>query len=63
MKDNLYNIIVSDIEKRIFIQALTSLKNKQIKENKQYDFIDDLIIRTCDAPLVRGKIKRSHEER
>lgn len=63
MKEFEYAIIVTDLERRIIIQALSNLKNKQIAENKKYDFIDDLIICCCDAPLVSHKKNRSHEER
>lgn len=63
MKELEYAIIVTDLERRIIIQALSNLKNKQIADNKKYDFIDDLIIRSCDAPLVSNKKNRSHEER
>lgn len=44
------------------IKALTLLKDKQINDGKKYDFIDDLIIRSCDAPLVSKK-NRFYEER
>ena len=30
--------------------------------NKKYDFIDDLIVRSCDAPIVNKK-NRFYEER
>lgn len=40
MKETNYSLIITDLEKRILIQGLTLLKNKQINENKKYDFIE-----------------------
>ena len=62
MKENNFSIIVSDVDRRISIKALTLLKDKQIDEGKEYDFIDDLIVRSCDAPAVNKK-NRFYEER
>ncbi|MFR1853916.1 MAG: hypothetical protein ACLSXC_07985 [Beduini sp.] len=50
------------MERRIIIKALTLLKDKQIHDNKKFDFIDDLIVRSCDAPLINKK-NRFYEER
>ena len=60
-KEEQYAIKVTDMERRILIKALTLLKEKQIKEDKNYDFIDDLILKACDASPV--KCKRGYEER
>lgn len=62
-KETLYTANVTDVEKRIIIKALSTLKQKQIEDNKSYDCIDDLIIRFCDAPVMKGKNKRGYEER
>lgn len=62
MKENNYSIVVTDVERRIIIKALTLLKDKQIHDGKKYDFIDDLIVRSCDAPLISKK-NHFHEER
>lgn len=62
MKEPLYSIVVTDLEKRILIKGLTLLKNESINEKKNYDFIDDLIIKACDAP-VQNKKKHFYEER
>lgn len=59
-KEEQYAIKVTDMERRILIKALTLLKEKQIKEDKNYDFIDDLIIKSCDAVPI--KRKRAYEE-
>lgn len=60
-KEEQYAIKVTDMERRILIKALTLPKEKQIKEDKNYDFIDDLIIKSCDAVPI--KRKRAYEER
>ena len=52
-KEEQYVIKVTDMERRILIKALTLLKEKQIKEDKNYDFIDAV-------PIKR---KRAYEER
>lgn len=63
MKEQNYSLVVTDIEKRLVIQGLTLLKNRQISENKKYDFIDDLIIKACDAPAIQSRKKYFYEER
>lgn len=60
-KEELFVIKVTNMERRIMIRALTVLKEKQIREDRNYDFIDSLIIRSCDATPVRSK--RVYEER
>lgn len=63
MKEQVYEITVTDTERRILLHALNYLRTRQIEEKKSYDFIDDLILRACDAPIAKGKAKRSYEER
>lgn len=60
-KEDIFTIKVTDMERRILVKALTLLKEKQIKEDKNYDFIDDLIIKSCEATPVRKK--RAYEDR
>lgn len=62
-KEDIYLIGVTDIEKRVIIQALVDLKDKQKSLNKNFDFIDSLIIRACDAPQVQGKSRLKYETR
>lgn len=57
MKDICYNIVVSDLQKRIIINGLIFLKEKQISEGRNYDIIDDLIVKVCDAPVIKEKKK------
>lgn len=63
MKEQFYDITVTDTERRIIINALSQLKARQIEQRKNYDSIDDLILRACDAPQTKGKNKRIYEER
>ena len=42
---------------------LSDLKDKQKSLNKNFDFIDSLIIRACDAPQVQGKSRLKYEAR
>ena len=63
MKEQFYDITVTDTERRIILNALSHLRSRQIEEKKSYDFIDDLILRACDAPVSKGKVKRAYEER
>lgn len=62
-KQELYSIVVTDIEKRIIIQALADLRTKQESLNKKFDFIEDLILRTDEAPKVKGKNRVRYEAR
>ena len=62
-KQELYSIVVTDIEKRIIIQALADLRKKQESLNKKFDFIEDLILRADAAPLVKGKNRVRYEAR
>ena len=50
-------IRVTDFERRIIITALWNLRDKQIKENKDYDYIDKAAIADI------SKSKKSYEER
>ena len=39
-KERMIKIEVTDCERRIILNALTQLRDQQIRENKNYDFID-----------------------
>lgn len=47
------NIIiqVDDTERRIIVRALADLRDKQRMEHKNYDFLDSLIVKVCDAEI------------
>lgn len=46
-------IKVSDLERRIIINGLVKLKENQIKEDKNYDFLDQLITKICQSPIKK----------
>lgn len=52
---------LDSLEQRLLIRALTDLKEKQIKEDKSYDFIDSLIVKICDSEIKDSK--RNYEQR
>lgn len=55
-------ICVTDCERRIIINALKKLRDDQIKENKNYDFIETIIAKSAKANIMKG-IRNSHETR
>lgn len=60
-----YQINVTDVQRRIIINALEHLKHKQIENHKEYDSIDDIILTMCDAEMQneRPSRKLKYEER
>ena len=50
-----YNLQIDDVERRLIVRALSDLKDKQKEKNKSYDFLDDLIVKVCDAQ--KGKMR------
>jgi len=56
-----YRPTFDSLEQRLVIRALTELKEKQIKEDKAYDFIDSLIVKICDSETRESK--RNYEAR
>ena len=61
-KEQDVSILVTDCERRIIITALKKLKEEQIREHKNYDFLDTIIVKTSIAHPVRKRMK-SYEER
>lgn len=53
MEHDLVVIKVSDLERRIIINGLVKLKEIQIKEDKNYDFLDQLITKICESPVKK----------
>lgn len=59
-KERMIKIEVTDCERRIILNALTQLRDQQIRENKNYDFIEIIVFKVAKA----GNQKRSrYEER
>lgn len=51
-----YTVTISDVERRLLVVALSDLKDKQKAKNKNFDFLDDLIIKICDAQKGRVRL-------
>ena len=47
-KNDIY-IQVDDTERRIIVRALADLRDKQRMAHKNYDFLDPVIVKVCDA--------------
>lgn len=62
-KEVTVNIIVTDVERRIIITALKRLRDEQIKQDKNYDFIETIIGKTAMANSINRKVRNSYEER
>lgn len=60
-KEPIISIKVTDVERRIIINALTRLRDEQIRENKNYDFIEMIIGKAACAHQIKGKMV--YEER
>ena len=59
-KEDMIEIQVDDTERRIIVRALADLRDKQRMEHKNYDFLDSLIVKICDAtaPSVKEHYER-----
>lgn len=55
-------ICVTVCERRIIINALKKLRDDQIKENKNYDFIETIIAKSARADTLKGT-RKIYEER
>lgn len=60
-KESVVAIQVTDVERRIIITALKKLRDEQIRENKNYDFIETIINKSAMADYTKEKIR--YEER
>lgn len=47
--DEIIEIQIDDTERRIIVRALADLRDKQRLAQKNYDFLDSLIVKVCDA--------------
>ncbi len=48
-EDEIIDIQIDDTERRIIVRALADLRDKQRLAQKNYDFLDSLIVKVCDA--------------
>lgn len=58
--DEIIEIQVDDTERRIIVRALADLRYKQRLAHKNYDFLDSLIVKVCDAdyPSIKDHYER-----
>lgn len=58
--DEIIEIQVDDTERRIIVKALADLRDKQRLAHKNYDFLDSLIVKVCDAdhPSIKDHYER-----
>ena len=61
-KEKTVCIYVTDCERRIIINALKKLRDEQIRENKNYDFIETIIAKSARADALKGT-RKVYEER
>lgn len=52
-------IQVDDTERRIIVRALADLRDKQRMAHKNYDFLDSLIVKVCDANSNKSYFDKS----
>ena len=61
-KEKIVCICVTDCERRIIINALKKLRDDQIRENKNHDFIETIIAKSARADTLKGT-RKIYEER
>ena len=60
--DEMIEIQVDDTERRIIVRALADLRDKQRMAHKNYDFLDSLIIKVCDANVNKGYFDKAPQK-
>lgn len=65
MKEERYYIVLDKYDKNIVINALNTLRNQQIQEERPTEPVDELISRVAYAPTKKVKVApcKCHEER
>ena len=65
MKEERYYLALDKYDKNIVLNALNTLRNQQVREERPTDPVDELIIKASDAPLQKVKVVpcRCNEER
>ena len=61
-REKIVCICVTDCERRIIINALKKLRDDQIRENKNYDFIETIIAKSARADTLK-ETRKIYEER
>ena len=65
MKEERYHIALDKYDKKIVINALNSLRNRQIQEERPTEPVDELIDKVANAPTRKVSVVscRCNEER
>ena len=65
MKEERYHIALDRYDRNIVINALNTLRTRQIQEERPTEPVDELISRVAFAPTKKVKVApcRCHEER
>jgi hypothetical protein len=61
MKEEKRLLTLDQYEHGVMVNALNELRNDLIEEQRPTDAVDDLILKTIDAPTKKQK-RRSHDE-
>ncbi|MCL6557594.1 MAG: hypothetical protein K6U74_02105 [Firmicutes bacterium] len=61
MKEEERLLTLDPYEHGIMVKALNKLRNDQIEEQRPTDAVDELLLKTIDAPTKKQK-RRSHNE-
>ena len=65
MREERYHIALDRYDKNIVLNALNTLRNQQIREERPTEPVDELISRVAFAPTKKVKVApcKCHEER
>ena len=55
-------LTLNDYEYGVVVNALNEMRNDLIKEERSTDAVDELLLKTIDAPTKKAK-RRNHETR
>ena len=61
MKEEERVLTLDDYEYGVVVNALNELRNNLIEEKRPTDAVDDLLLKTIDAPTKKQK-RRNHDE-
>lgn len=56
-------LTLNDYEYGVVVNALNEMRNDLIKEERPTDAVDELLLKTIDAPIKKQKRRSHHEAR
>lgn len=65
MKEERYHLALDKYDQKIVINALNTLRNNQVREERPTDPVDDLILKVASAPTKKVRVApcKCNEER